>query len=288
MKYFVTQLLVTLSACDAFWSNPTFQINRAASFTIKRGAPRLNNPLFAMELDEEYETILEEMIYSGDFTGFIRKKVDAVVNDDFLEYLKEKEKVAEDDDDKVVLNEIVNLISEKIRLSDGASNAELIFEQRLDKLLYTAPNRRSQYIKDNLADMTDGFITHIKRQMNVDRDVDNKVVFASILQLIGQAKGGDYLGEAAVLLSRADSSLGDQFTSTEGSGLIMDSTAVDGSNLPGGALPGDKNDQVFRVKCDDEIQHANLINYYSLFYIDFSGLNVLEERCSRGCSQQRG
>ena len=152
-----------------------------------------------IEEDDEYEELLEEMIYSGDFTAFIRKKSKDIITTDFLDFLQEREKSAEDIDDKTVLSEIINIINNKIRLSDGmGGNVESIFEARLDKILYTAPNKRQLYIEENIEDMTDGFIDHVKRQMSTDKDIDNKVVFASILKLISQVKGTDLLGKHAI------------------------------------------------------------------------------------------
>jgi hypothetical protein len=204
--------------------------------------------------DDQMEDLLDEMIYSGDFTGFVRRKSNQVLSEEFLEYLQEREKSAEDIETKTVVHEIMNLVSEKIRLSDGMVNGELIFEERLDKILYTAPNKRLQYIEENISDMTDGFIAHIKKQMTNDKDIDNKVVFASILKLISQVKGYDLLGAEAVLLSQADSSLGDQFAKPVSSGLITDGSPVD-IDSAAAVVPGDRNEQVFHHR-----------NYYMLFH----------------------
>lgn len=195
--------------------------------------------------DEELAELLEEMIYSGDFTGFMRKKAKEVVNEDFLEYLQERVQEADDEDDRAVYKEIILLISDKIRLSDGIENVESVFEKRLDKILYAAPNKRKTWIEENSIDMTEGFIAHIKKQMTGEKDLDNKVVFASILQLIGQVKGSDFLGEASVLLSRADAYLGEQFAKPASSifvdgAEVMDIKAAEKAK----AASGDRNEQI--------------------------------------------
>ena len=87
--------------------------------------------------DEEYEELLDEMIYSGDFVGFMRRKSKQIISEDFLDFLQEREKNAEDVDDKNVLMEIITLVNDKLKLSDGMANSESIFDQRLDKILYT-------------------------------------------------------------------------------------------------------------------------------------------------------
>jgi hypothetical protein len=46
---------------------------------------------------------------------------------------------------------------------------ETAYEKRLDKLLYTAPNRRGVFVEENIEDMTDGFISHVKRQLATDK-----------------------------------------------------------------------------------------------------------------------
>ena len=196
--------------------------------------------------DEEYEELLDEMIYSGDFVGFMRRKAKQIISEDFLDFLQEREKNAEDADDKNVLNEIIGLVNDKLKLSDGMANSESVFDQRLDKILYTAPNKRLEYIETNKDDMTEGFVSHVRKLLNSEKDIDNKVVFASILQLISKVKGIDYVGSEASLLSRADASLGDEFAK-QTSGLITDSDSLAASaEVVGGRKidPGDKNEQI--------------------------------------------
>ena len=195
--------------------------------------------------DEEYEELLDEMIYSGDFVGFMRRKAKQIISEDFLDFLQEREKTAIDLDDKNVLNEIIGMIQDKLRLSDGMTNSESVFDERLDKILYTAPNKRLQYIEDIKDDMTEGFITHVKKLLNADKDIDNKVVFASILQLISKVKGVDYVGQEASLLNRADSSLGEEFAKESTSALITDGDSLATSQPAGRKVdPGDKNEQI--------------------------------------------
>lgn len=256
------QFLCLLVSCSALFVSPPFKTFCARANQLRTQSPKLINnagtrssAVFAFPeaqevavTDDELAELLDEMIYSGDFTGFMRKKTNQVVNEDFLEYLQEREQAADDEDDRAVYKEIITMVSDKIRLSDGIENVESVFEKRLDKILYAAPNKRKAWIEDNAEDMTEGFIAHIKKNMAVEKDIDNKVVFASILQLIGQVKGSDFLGEASVLLSRADASLGDQFAKPISS-IITEGTEVSDIKTAEKekAALGDRNEQVINI-----------------------------------------
>lgn len=195
--------------------------------------------------DEEYEELLDEMIYSGDFIGFMRRKSKQIISIDFLDFLRERERNADDSDDKNVLNEIILLVNDKLKLSDGLSNSESVFDQRLDAILYTAPNKRLDYIETHKDDMTEGFVTHVRKLLNSEKDIDNKVVFASILQLISKVKGVDYIGTEVSLLSRADSSLGDEFAKDSSSALITEGDSMATSEVKNRKIdPGDRNEQI--------------------------------------------
>ena len=178
------------------------------------------------------EEWLDDMIYCGDIEGYIRRRSKDVVTDDFREYLDERIAECQDEDEKQVLSEITLLLSEKLRLSDGMVDSEEVFESRLDKILFTAPNQRKAFIQENIGEMSLGLVEYVQREMKDTTDSDSKVVLASILQLIGQAKGSDLLGNMAALLAGADSSLGDQFAAP---------TSV---LLGEGVKVGDKNEQV--------------------------------------------
>jgi hypothetical protein len=161
--------------------------------------------------DEQLEELLDDMIYSGDIEGYARRRAKDVISEDFLDYLQERLGSCQDDDEKQVLVDIISLVSEKLRLTDGLVDSEVSFAERLDRILFTAPNQRKNLIEDNVQEMTAGFIDYVQRELKDTSDGDSKVVLASILQLVGQAKGADFLGADAAVLSRADASLGDQF-----------------------------------------------------------------------------
>jgi hypothetical protein len=194
--------------------------------------------------DETMEEWLDDMIYCGDIEGYIRRRSKDVVTDDFREYLDERLAACHDEDEKQVLSEITVMVGEKLRLSDGLSDSEEVFESRLDRILFTAPNQRKAFIQENIATMSLGLVEYIQREMKDTSDGDNKVVFASILQLIGNAKGADLLGTNAGLLSKADSTLGDQFAAPA-SALLGDSSIADAKEA--GQKVGDKNEQVATI-----------------------------------------
>lgn len=161
--------------------------------------------------DETLEGWLDDMIYSGDIDGFIRRRAKDVINEDFDEYLQERLEACDDEDEKKVLIEIAAIVSSKLRTAEDVGDGAQQYEARLDKILFTAPNARKELIESNMEEMTQGFIEYIQTEMKSNIDTDSKVVYASILQLIGQTKGDDLLGKDASILSQADSSLGDQF-----------------------------------------------------------------------------
>jgi hypothetical protein len=207
----------------------------------KASKPRSMNFIrrFSTSTDDNYEEVLDDMIYSGDMLGFIRKKSKEVVNKDFLSFLENKKSNCHEEDEKQVVEEIIDLISEKLKQTDGLTDSGVVFENRLDKILFKAPNLRRGFIKENAVEMTDGFIDYVQKELKSNTDIDSKVVLASILQLIGQEKNVDLLGKNVEILKKADSSLGEQFESK--SGLIESSSVTESKQL--GSI-GDRNEQV--------------------------------------------
>lgn len=191
--------------------------------------------------DETMEEWLDDMIYCGDIEGYIRRRSKDVVTWDFRDYLDFRLGDCQDEDEKQVLTEITQLLAEKLRLSDGLVDSKEVFESRLDKLLFTSPNQRKAFIQENIGEMSLGFVEYIQSEMKDTTDSDSKVVYASILQLIGAAKGSDLLGSLAGILSGADSSLGDQFAAPA-SILLGDSSLADAKEA--GQKVGDRNEQV--------------------------------------------
>jgi hypothetical protein len=191
--------------------------------------------------DETMEEWLDDMIYCGDIEGYIRRRSKDVVSEDFREYLEERLADCQDEDEKQVLSEITQMLTEKLRLSDGLVDSEEVFESRLDRILFTSPNLRKAYILENIPEMSLGFVEFIQKEMKETTDTDSKVVFASILQLIGQAKGSDLLGSMAGILAGADATLGDQFAAPA-SVLLADGNLADAKEA--GQKVGDKNEQV--------------------------------------------
>jgi hypothetical protein len=195
--------------------------------------------------DETMEEWLDDMIYCGDIEGYIRRRSKDVVTDDFREYLDERLEACHDQDEKQVLSEIALMVGEKLRISDGLVDSEEVFESRLDRVLFTAPNQRKAFIKENIEEMSLGFVEFVQREMKETADGDSKVVFASILQLIGQVKGADLLGSFAGILAGADSSLGDQFAPA--SSPLLDGVGNLDEAKEEGTKLGDKNEQVSLV-----------------------------------------
>ena len=245
--FFVLILALTTSPVESFRflsNRPVSSITNNCKWPVRRSSiiTRYSSPQPIS--DETMEEWLDDMIYCGDIEGYIRRRSKDVVTDDFREYLDERIAECQDEDEKQVLSEITLLLSEKLRLSDGMVDSEEVFESRLDKILFTAPNQRKAFIQENIGEMSLGLVEYVQREMKDTTDSDSKVVLASILQLIGQAKGSDLLGNMAALLAGADSSLGDQFAAPtsvllgEGAGMSLSDAKEAGMKV------GDKNEQV--------------------------------------------
>jgi len=189
---------------------------------------------------EVLDTWLEDMIYSGDIDGFIRRRAKDVVNDDFLDFLDSKLESSEDEELKQVIKEIIDSIEGRLDLTDGLVDSGVVFEKRLDKILFTPPNQRKIYIEENKADMTLGFIDYIQSEMKSMEDMDSKVVMASILQIIGQVKQTDLLGSNAAILKNADASLGEQYAQTS----ELADTTISPNLLKGGVPVAERNEQI--------------------------------------------
>lgn len=152
--------------------------------------------------DETYEEWLDDIIYSGDIEGYIRRRSKDLVDVDFLEYLEERITMSQDSDEKQVLIDITKVVQDFLRKSDGLEDSAITFEKRLDRILFCAPANRRAMIVEKIDEMTEGFVDYIQREIQSSDDSDIKVVLASILQMIGQAKNVDLLSNSSVDLSR--------------------------------------------------------------------------------------
>jgi len=203
---------------------------------------QLSSTLHNVRSTEELDSWLEDMIYSGDIDGFIRRRSKDVVTDDFLDFLDSKLESSDDEELQQVIKEIIETIEGRLDITDGLVDSGVVFEKRLDKILFTPPNQRKIFIEENKADMTLGFIDYIQSEMRNMEDMDSKVVMASILQMIGQVKQTDLLGSNAAILKNADASLGEQYAQT--SSALADTT-ISPSLLKGGGVPvAERNEQV--------------------------------------------
>lgn len=98
--------------------------------------------------DEEYDVFLEDMIFGNDLQGYLQRRAKEVVTEDFLDFVEYKLDESDDDDEKEVLSAIIGMIEEKLRQTDGlGADSDIIFETRLDKLLFAPPSNRKKYIE---------------------------------------------------------------------------------------------------------------------------------------------
>jgi hypothetical protein len=111
---------------------------------------------------------------------------------------------SDDEEEADVLKSIVTLIQEKLRQTDGlGADSDMIFEMRLDKLLFAPPNSRKTYITENIDDFSEGFVEYVQKELRTVVDTDSKVVLASCLQLIGQVKETNLLADGESEIGRA-------------------------------------------------------------------------------------
>ena len=190
---------LNLLACNAF----RFQKISFLPSTHSR-SPFHAPSLMATLSDDVMEKYLDEMIYSGDIEGYIRRHVKDLISEDFKEYIEDILPDVEDEDEKEAIQEALALISKRLQATDGISNSGIVFERRLDKILFAPPQARREYIQENLEDMSPGFIEYIQKELKETSDNDSKVVLASILQMIGSLKDADFLGANIKVLTEAD------------------------------------------------------------------------------------
>jgi hypothetical protein len=162
--------------------------------------------------DEIMDGWLNDMIFSGDMHGYMNRYAKDLLCDEFVDYLNIRMSSTEDKDEKLSIAEVLHVVKDGFQETDGLGvDSRIVYENRLNQILFTAPNQRRYHINENLNDMTPGFVKYIKEELHETADNDSKVVIASILKLIGEIKGNDLLGGASVMLEQADASLGEDF-----------------------------------------------------------------------------
>ena len=247
-------LLLMLAAQAAAYTKPVWgglpsrfiERNIIAVTKVTSAYRKSSSALFSslvVPTDEEMENWLQDILFSGDVSGSIRRRSKDVLALDFLEYVEERLEQCDDEDEKLVLSEVYGEVSRKFKETDGLAEAGISFEKRLDKILFCAPNKRGDLLKSEMKDdLSPAFIQYVQDELKGTSDTDGKVVLASILQLIGQTVGGDYLGGASAILSLADQSLGDQFKRGDGSLDLFSTTGGVTENKA--SFVGDRNEQI--------------------------------------------
>lgn len=102
-------------ACSPFHPMPTF----ARTMRLKQ-----------VQSDEDFEQLLDDMIYSGDIEGYLQRKSHDLVTEGFVSFLQDKVHRLNEEDEKEVVREIVKILEEKLRLTDGLEDSDLVFERR--------------------------------------------------------------------------------------------------------------------------------------------------------------
>lgn len=83
---------------------------------------------------------------------------------------------ADQEEERVVLKSIIASVADKLRQTDGmGTDSSLIFERRLDKIIFTPPNQRRSYIAEHSEEMTPGFVEFVQNELKATADQDSKV-----------------------------------------------------------------------------------------------------------------
>lgn len=126
--------------------------------------------------------------------------------------------------------------------------------------------------------MTNGFVEFIQNELKSTEDQDGKVVLASVLQLIGNVKGSNFLGEQTALLKKADASLGEEYAKPE-------------LSISSGVAVGERNERILaallfseRDIVEDVLNNLHEINEdFTKFLQDkIDGTKDMEERVGLG------
>jgi hypothetical protein len=244
-----TALLVSL--LSLVYTATAFRFGGAVRNVLSARSSPIHTKLFStlsdvIPSDEEMEQWLDDMLFSGDMETYMRRSAKNILSDDFFDYVEERWELTGDEDEKGAFKQVLDLIGARRTATDANMDGGAAFEKRLDKILFTTPNKRAELIQGEMAeDITEGFIAFIQEELKSSTDGDSKVVYASILQLIGQAKGSDFLGSQAFMLKAADASLGDQFAAPESDLLASGDDMLEAkSSAAAGASTGDRNEQI--------------------------------------------
>ena len=233
--------------------------------------------------EEIMEGWITDMIYSGDMEGYVRRFGKDILCEEFVEYLGEKIETADDEDERQTMNEVLSLIEAGVKSTDGlGQDSTMIFENRLNQILFTAPNQRKTFIEENLSDISDGFVQYTQETLMDTTDTDSKVVIASILKMIGEVKGVDLLGGAESMLQFADKSLGDDFDKTD---VALEDALAEAAAK--GNTVGDRNERILaalmfsqRDILEDVLNNLHEIDERFVEYLDekIATCDDIEER----------
>ena len=234
--------------------------------------------------EEIMEGWVEDMIYSGDMQSYVSRYGKDVLCEEFVSYLHSRMTEVNDKDEKASLKEVLAAIQGGFASTDGmGGDSGVVFENRLNQILFTAPNQRRLFIEENLENMTPGFVEYIQEELRTIADSDSKVVIASILKLLGEVKGADLLGGASAMLDFADASLGDDFKKEDRMAELIESTK--GQNV------GDRNERILaaltfssRDILEDILNNLHEIDDIFVDYLDSKVANTedIEERVALG------
>lgn len=182
-----------------------------------------------------FDQLFDDILYSGgDIESVQRRNPKVFIHPKFLAFLKQKLGSLNDDDERSVIQGVLGMIAEQVQLSDGlGQDSELLYEKRLDNIVFANPAERKHVLQEMKEDLTVGFINFLQGELRSTKDLDVKVVIAEILHEISELQGGDYLdsSERALIAKGSESANSDAVRETA-------------NNLQRLSKLGDRNDQV--------------------------------------------
>ena len=123
---------------------------------------------------------LDDMIYSGDMSGFVRRRAADVLCLEFVDYLTKRVSAEKDEDEKAAILEALNLVTSNMDMTDGlGQRSGVAFESRLDQILFAPPGQRKTFLSEIKEDITPGFIEYVQKELKDTSDQGDNFLVAT-------------------------------------------------------------------------------------------------------------
>ena len=199
----------------------TFFISYCHSFTARNpGVLRLRGfhqyfPSFSHKGDNpgvqesSMSLIVEDILFSGDVESVYRRNTKMFSSLQFLSFLQNKllQLGISEAEEKEILQETIQRVQHILSSTDGmGTDSEIIYEKRLDKIVYSNPGERKNVLEEMKGDLTLGFIQFIETELQNSNDIDIKIALSEILGTIELVKGSHHSAEGILTTAPINSS----------------------------------------------------------------------------------